>query len=212
MSSMYFTEEHEAFRASFKDFLQKEVVPFIDKWEKTGTIEKFIWKVIDVMKSGGRLFYFGCGTSGRLGVLDASECPPTFSVDSSLIQGVIAGGNRALTKSVENAEDEIEEEKINEFITSNLGKNATVPDHEGEESLSDILHNDSEELKVYMQEVMPDRISILAEELGQDANDVKDLILDQARWSDLYKPGNGESSNFTYAVDAMNFYLSDYIF
>ena len=41
---MYFTEEHQAFRASFKDFLQKEVVPHIDKWEKTGTIERFIWK------------------------------------------------------------------------------------------------------------------------------------------------------------------------
>ena len=44
MNSMYFTEEHEVFRASFKDFLQKEVVPHIDKWEKTGTIERFIWK------------------------------------------------------------------------------------------------------------------------------------------------------------------------
>ena len=56
MSSMYFTEEHEAFRASFKDFLQKEVVPFIDKWEKTGTIEKFIWKKF------GEMGYFGLCT------------------------------------------------------------------------------------------------------------------------------------------------------
>ena len=64
MSSMYFTEEHEAFRASFKDFLQKEVVPFIDKWEKTGTIEKFIWKKF------GEMGYFGLCTPEDYGGLD----------------------------------------------------------------------------------------------------------------------------------------------
>ena len=61
MSSMYFTEEHEAFRASFKDFLQKEVVPFIDKWEKTGTIEKFIWKKF------GEMGYFGLNSPEEYG-------------------------------------------------------------------------------------------------------------------------------------------------
>jgi acyl-CoA dehydrogenase len=64
MSSMYFTEEHEAFRASFKDFLQKEVVPFIDKWEKTGTIERFIWKKF------GEMGYFGLCTPEEHGGLD----------------------------------------------------------------------------------------------------------------------------------------------
>jgi acyl-CoA dehydrogenase len=64
MSSMYFTEEHEAFRASFKDFLQKEVVPFIDKWEKTGTIERFIWKKF------GEMGYFGLCTPEEFGGLD----------------------------------------------------------------------------------------------------------------------------------------------
>jgi len=64
MSSMYFTEEHEAFRTSFKDFLQKEVVPFIDKWEKTGTIEKFIWKKF------GEMGYFGLCTPEEYGGLD----------------------------------------------------------------------------------------------------------------------------------------------
>lgn len=54
---------------------------------------------------GGRLFYFGAGTSGRLGVLDASECPPTFSVDPSMVQGIIAGGKEALLRAVEGAED-----------------------------------------------------------------------------------------------------------
>lgn len=54
---------------------------------------------------GGRLFYFGAGTSGRLGVLDASECPPTFSTEPELIQGIIAGGDKALRTAVEGAED-----------------------------------------------------------------------------------------------------------
>ena len=57
------------------------------------------------MKSGGRLVYAGAGTSGRLGVLDASECPPTFGIDPNLVIGVIAGGDRALRFSIEGAED-----------------------------------------------------------------------------------------------------------
>jgi N-acetylmuramic acid 6-phosphate etherase len=58
---------------------------------------------------GGRLFYFGAGTSGRLGVLDASECPPTFSVDSDMVHGIIAGGEKAFKYAVEGAEDDFEE-------------------------------------------------------------------------------------------------------
>ena len=54
---------------------------------------------------GGRLFYFGAGTSGRIGVLDASECPPTFSVEHDLVQGIIAGGETAFKNAVEGAED-----------------------------------------------------------------------------------------------------------
>ena len=57
------------------------------------------------MKEGGRLFYIGCGTSGRLGVLDASECPPTYGVPKGLVVGIIAGGDTALRNAVENAED-----------------------------------------------------------------------------------------------------------
>jgi hypothetical protein len=64
MGSLYFTEEHEVFRASFKDFLHKEVVPFIDKWEKTGTIERFIWKKF------GDMGYFGLSTPEEYGGLD----------------------------------------------------------------------------------------------------------------------------------------------
>lgn len=61
--------------------------------------------IVARMLDGGRLFYAGAGTSGRLGVLDASECPPTFNVPSELVQGFIAGGDRALRKAVEGAED-----------------------------------------------------------------------------------------------------------
>ncbi|MFT6869544.1 acyl-CoA dehydrogenase family protein [Polaribacter sp.] len=64
MNSMYFTEEHEAFRQSFKDFLQKEVVPHIEKWEKTGTIERFIWKKF------GEMGYFGLSTPEEYGGMD----------------------------------------------------------------------------------------------------------------------------------------------
>ena len=61
--------------------------------------------IVDRFRRRGRLFYVGAGTSGRLGVLDASECPPTFGVPPTLVQGIIAGGRRALVRSVEGAED-----------------------------------------------------------------------------------------------------------
>lgn len=61
------------------------------------------------IKRGGRLFYIGAGTSGRLGVLDASECPPTFNTPPELVQGIIAGGDTALRKSIEKAEDDPEQ-------------------------------------------------------------------------------------------------------
>ena len=61
--------------------------------------------IVERFRKSGRLFYVGAGTSGRLGVLDASECPPTFGVPPSLVQGIIAGGRRALVRSAEGAED-----------------------------------------------------------------------------------------------------------
>ncbi|MDP5043641.1 MAG: N-acetylmuramic acid 6-phosphate etherase, partial [Leeuwenhoekiella sp.] len=68
-------------------------------------IEKLVSKVVDQLKAGGRLFYMGAGTSGRLGVVDASECPPTFGVPHELVVGLIAGGEAAIRKAVEFAED-----------------------------------------------------------------------------------------------------------
>jgi N-acetylmuramic acid 6-phosphate etherase len=68
-------------------------------------IEKLVQAIVQKMQKGGRLFYIGAGTSGRLGVLDASECPPTYGVPKNLIIGIIAGGDVALRNSVEAAED-----------------------------------------------------------------------------------------------------------
>ena len=69
-------------------------------------IEKAVDLVIQAFRSGGRLFYAGAGTSGRVGVLDAAECPPTFGADPEMVQGIIAGGELALVQAVEGAEDD----------------------------------------------------------------------------------------------------------
>ena len=69
------------------------------------SISKAVDLIVKSFKNGGRLFYIGAGTSGRLGVLDASECPPTFSTSPELVRGIIAGGVDALTRSIEGAED-----------------------------------------------------------------------------------------------------------
>lgn len=62
--------------------------------------------IVQAFRSGGRLVYIGAGTSGRLGVLDASECPPTFGVSPEMVKGIIAGGERALRQPIEGAEDD----------------------------------------------------------------------------------------------------------
>jgi N-acetylmuramic acid 6-phosphate etherase len=77
--------------------------------EEIPWIEKAVDLVVHAFESGGRLIYAGAGTSGRLGVLDAAECPPTFGTDPAMVQGIIAGGLSALTSAVEGAEDLPEE-------------------------------------------------------------------------------------------------------
>ncbi|MEO7264845.1 MAG: N-acetylmuramic acid 6-phosphate etherase [Ferruginibacter sp.] len=72
-------------------------------------IELLVHAIVDKMLMGGRLFYIGAGTSGRLGIVDASECPPTFGVPYNLVIGIIAGGNKAITEAVEFAEDDTEQ-------------------------------------------------------------------------------------------------------
>ncbi|MEX2415568.1 MAG: N-acetylmuramic acid 6-phosphate etherase [Paenibacillaceae bacterium] len=68
-----------------------------------------IERIVEVIQQGGKLYYIGAGTSGRLGILDASECPPTFGVGYDLVIGIIAGGEQAIMKAIENAEDNHEE-------------------------------------------------------------------------------------------------------
>src|SRR5580692_6438140 len=70
------------------------------------SIARAVDAIAETLNRGGRLFYIGAGTSGRLGVLDASECPPTFGVPPDLVQGIMAGGDTALRTSVEGAEDD----------------------------------------------------------------------------------------------------------
>ena len=80
-------------------------------------ITKAVDLIVASFRGGGRLFYVGAGTSGRLGVLDASECPPTFGTDPELVKGIIAGGSDALTRSIEGAEDRHEdgEQAVREY-------------------------------------------------------------------------------------------------
>src|SRR5688500_7841548 len=69
-------------------------------------IEKLVEVIVEKLSNGGHLFYIGAGTSGRLGIVDASECPPTYGVPFDLVQGIIAGGDKAITTAVEFAEDD----------------------------------------------------------------------------------------------------------
>ena len=88
-------------------------------------IEKLVAATVEKLKLGGRIFYIGAGTSGRLGIVDASECPPTFGVDHELVNGIIAGGDLAIRKAVENAEDNTENAWI-DLSKFNINKNDVV--------------------------------------------------------------------------------------
>ncbi len=82
--------------------------------------------IVERLQGGGQLFYIGAGTSGRLGVLDASECPPTFQTQPDLVQGIIAGGDQALRTSVERAEDDPEQAKRDLLNRAFSGRDAMV--------------------------------------------------------------------------------------
>jgi len=88
-------------------------------------IEQAVELIVDSLKSGGRLIYVGAGTSGRLGVVDASECPPTFGTDPAMVQGLIAGGREAMFRSQEGAEDRPEDGRA-EMDRLDVGSKDTV--------------------------------------------------------------------------------------
>lgn len=88
-------------------------------------IEALVTKVVEKMKLGGHLYYIGAGTSGRLGIVDASECPPTFGVPFDLVNGIIAGGDKAIRRAVENAEDNATQAWI-DLQENNISENDIV--------------------------------------------------------------------------------------
>ncbi|MBI2731467.1 MAG: N-acetylmuramic acid 6-phosphate etherase [Sphingobacteriales bacterium] len=117
MSFKRITEQESHYRHLDKMSVE-EILININKEDKTvplavekaiPDIEKLVSAIVDKMFTGGRLFYIGAGTSGRLGVVDASECPPTYGVPYGLVVGVIAGGEEAILKAIENAEDNKEQ-------------------------------------------------------------------------------------------------------
>jgi N-acetylmuramic acid 6-phosphate etherase len=110
----YTTEQRNAATFDIDSKNSLEIVSIINKEDRNVplAVEKILPQIaalvddiVAAFKKGGRLIYIGAGTSGRLGVLDASECPPTYGVDPGMVQGLIAGGREALTSSVESAED-----------------------------------------------------------------------------------------------------------
>ena len=88
-------------------------------------IETLVTEIVAKMKLGGRLFYIGAGTSGRLGIVDASECPPTFGVTFDLVNGIIAGGDKAIRRAVENAEDNATQ-AWKDLLEHNINENDVV--------------------------------------------------------------------------------------
>lgn len=109
------TESQNLKYANLDTMNSAEIVQAMNEEDKTvalavekeiPNIAKAVDKIVAAFKSGGRLFYVGAGTSGRLGVLDASECPPTFGVEPEMVQAIMAGGDSAYIKAVENAEDD----------------------------------------------------------------------------------------------------------
>jgi N-acetylmuramic acid 6-phosphate etherase len=109
------TTESDSNYNSLEKMSVKELLSNINKEDKTvpdaiekviPKIEKLVSAIVKQMQNGGRLFYMGAGTSGRLGIVDASECPPTYGVPQGMVIGLIAGGDKAIRKAVEFAEDD----------------------------------------------------------------------------------------------------------
>lgn len=124
------TTEQDSYYNNLENMSTSELLKNINKEDKTvplaiekslPQIENLINQVVLKLKTSGRLFYLGAGTSGRLGIVDASECPPTFGVPNDLVIGLIAGGDSAIRSAVEFAEDSINQgwKDLEEFTISN---------------------------------------------------------------------------------------------
>jgi N-acetylmuramic acid 6-phosphate etherase len=128
------TEQRNPASATIDAVSTREMVAIINREDakvaaaveiELDAIARAIDVIVERIRRGGRLIYFGAGTSGRLGVLDASECPPTYSTDPSLVVGLIAGGDYALRHSIEGAEDS-ETQGAADLRSINLKENDTV--------------------------------------------------------------------------------------
>jgi len=106
--SRYQNLEQQSVQQLLNDINKEDQTVAIAVQKVIPQIEPLVQSIVAKMKTGGRLFYLGAGTSGRLGILDASECPPTFGVPSDWVIGLIAGGDQAIRKAVEHAEDDTE--------------------------------------------------------------------------------------------------------
>lgn len=105
-NSLYDNLEEKSTLQLLKDINTEDKTVAFSVEKAIPAIEKLVDKIVEKLSSKGRLFYLGAGTSGRLGILDASECPPTFGVSQELVIALIAGGDQAIRNAVENAEDD----------------------------------------------------------------------------------------------------------
>ncbi|MBO1004669.1 N-acetylmuramic acid 6-phosphate etherase [Pseudogracilibacillus auburnensis] len=124
LTEMRNTESNNLHQNSIQEIIhlineQDKKVPYVVE-KALPQIEKAIEVMVKAIEAGSHVVYFGAGTSGRLGVLDASECPPTFGVSPELIKGVIAGGDKALREAIENAEDspELGMQDVQKYVKS----------------------------------------------------------------------------------------------
>lgn len=124
-ASLYNELEHKSVEELLQDINTEDQKVALAVQKTIPQIAKLVKLIVPRMKRGGRIFYMGAGTSGRLGVLDASELPPTFGVSKTLVIGLIAGGDTALRNAVEAAEDD-EEHGWNELAEHNINSNDTV--------------------------------------------------------------------------------------
>lgn len=123
--SLYDHLEQKSVRELLEDINREDQKVALAVRQTIPQIEKLVTAIVERMKKGGRIFYLGAGTSGRLGVLDASEIPPTFGLPNTWVIGLIAGGEQALRNPVEAAEDD-REKGWEELKAHLIGKNDTV--------------------------------------------------------------------------------------
>jgi N-acetylmuramic acid 6-phosphate etherase len=124
-SSLYNNLEKKSVKELLEDINTEDQKVALAVKKTIPQIEKLVLEIVPKMKKGGRIFYLGAGTSGRLGVLDASEIPPTFGMPPTLVIGLIAGGDTALRNPVENAEDD-ENKGWQELVEHQIDSKDTV--------------------------------------------------------------------------------------